>query len=377
MSDYSDSDPFWVKSRAEFLAAKSASADPSACGTCRGNVAAGEPVEHDGCAQRATLLQAPDHPHYEILAGFSLEENEKLPPRFHVPVFDDLGQPNLWLCAVCQEEGTVVGWPCATAQKYGTQVFTPLHEAETAQKKQAAELERLRDDNVRLVDQQAKDDDEFAQAVAERDRYRLAWKSARERAQSSSETILRVVKDRESYQGWLKQEQAATELLRDRIAELEAAGHLTVAEVVAWLTKKAREFRAEGQREQADTASLLASKVARGAVRPNNLQMLPPDFFEPDHAYTHRDGSTFRCVAVTTHPDGGERVALGWHTDTADWTFVAVRNINHWNHEYDGVVPPETPAPQHYDKVPDPADGCHWCACGNRWPCKHAPAVTS
>lgn len=34
-------------------------------------------------------------------------------------------------------------------------------------------------------------------------------------------------------------------------------------------------------------------------------------------------------------------------------------------------------APQHYDKVPDPADGCHWCACGNRWPCKHAPAVTS
>ena len=30
--------------------------------------------------------------------------------------------------------------------------------------------------------------------------------------------------------------------------------------------------------------------------------------------------------------------------------------------------------PQHYDKVPDPADGCHWCACGNRWPCKDAPA---
>src|SRR3954467_15296848 len=21
-------------------------------------------------------------------------------------------------------------------------------------------------------------------------------------------------------------------------------------------------------------------------------------------------------------------------------------------------------APQHYDKVPDPLDGCHWCACG-------------
>jgi len=65
-----------------------------------------------------------------------------------------------------------------------------------------------------------------------------------------------------------------------------------------------------------------------------------PDFFQPGHSYTHRDGSTFRCVADTTHPDGGDRVAIGWHTDTAGWTFVGVRNNNHWNHEYDGVQPP-------------------------------------
>lgn len=136
----SDLDPFWVQRRADFLAAKSTSADPSACGTCRGNVAASEQVEHDECAQRATLLRAPDHPDYEILAGASLEENAKLPARFHVPVFDDCGKPNSWLCAVCWEDGTVVGWPCATATKHGTKVFTPLHEAETAQKKQAAEL---------------------------------------------------------------------------------------------------------------------------------------------------------------------------------------------------------------------------------------------
>lgn len=140
----SDLDPFWVKRRAEFLAAKSTSADPSACGTCRANVAAGEPVEHDGCAQRATLLHAPDHPDYEILAGFSLAENEQLPARFHVPVFDDCGVPNAWLCAVCWEEGQVAGWPCATAVKHGAKVFTPLHEAETAQKKQAAELAAYR-----------------------------------------------------------------------------------------------------------------------------------------------------------------------------------------------------------------------------------------
>lgn len=140
----SDMDPFWVESRAKFLAAKSTAADPSACGTCRGNVAAGEPVEHDECAQRATILHAPDHPYYEILAGFSLEENQALPARFHVPFFDDCGIPNGWYCAVCQDENTVTGWPCATATKYGTQVFTPLHEAEAAREKQQAKLADLK-----------------------------------------------------------------------------------------------------------------------------------------------------------------------------------------------------------------------------------------
>jgi hypothetical protein len=33
--------------------------------------------------------------------------------------------------------------------------------------------------------------------------------------------------------------------------------------------------------------------------------------------------------------------------------------------------------PQHYDKVPDPLDGCHWCACGNPWTEEHAKAVTA
>jgi hypothetical protein len=50
--------------------------------------------------------------------------------------------------------------------------------------------------------------------TAERDRYRCAWQSARFRAQAYGEGILQVVKDREAYQGWLKQAEA-------RIAELE------------------------------------------------------------------------------------------------------------------------------------------------------------
>jgi len=49
------------------------------------------------------------------------------------------------------------------------------------------------------------------------------------------------------------------------------------AEFVAWLVKKAREHRARGPQyaKQADVIGMLASKVSRGAVRPNNLLMLP------------------------------------------------------------------------------------------------------
>lgn len=150
MSSYLDTNPFWVERRKQFLASMSASADPAACGTCRGLAEAGEPVKHDECQQRATLLQAPDHPDYEILAGFSLEENAKLPARFHIPVFDDCGKPNAWLCAVCWEDGVVTGWPCKTATEQGTKVFSPVYEAETAAKKQAARIAELEAEAERL-----------------------------------------------------------------------------------------------------------------------------------------------------------------------------------------------------------------------------------
>jgi hypothetical protein len=150
MTDYPNLDPFWVEQRTKFLAERSTCAEPNACGTCRSNVEVGAPVEHDECQRRATLMQAPDHPDYELLAGFSLEENAKLPARFHVPVFDDCGMPNSWLCAVCWSEGEVTGWPCATAVKYGTQVFTPLGKAETAQEKQVAEIAYLKTEIARL-----------------------------------------------------------------------------------------------------------------------------------------------------------------------------------------------------------------------------------
>jgi hypothetical protein len=268
MSDYLDLDPFWVKQREDFLAKGSVYADPSACGTCRSNVEAGRPVEHDECAQRAMLLQAPDHPYYEILAGFSLEENAKLPARFHVPVFDDCGVPNSWLCAVCQEEGVVTGWPCATAIKYGTKVFTPQHTAETVQKKQAVELAAYR--ALELGDP----DGRVSASCGNPD-----------------------------HPTWLRKPDDERGCPWCRIAEVRAEALAEAKdEVVDWLVKKAHE---------GTEVARLADKVERGAIRL---------FLD------------------------AERSA-------------------------------EAPVSQHYDKVPDPQDGCHWCACGNRWPCKDARAV--
>lgn len=91
---------------------------------------------------------------------------------------------------------------------------------------------------------------------------------------------------------------------------LAEADLLPKADVVAWLVKKARE---------ATPVGVLASKVERGAVRPDNLRMLPANFFEPGRTYTDGTGYTapeittvFRVEHVTRHPDRGHLRAVGW-----------------------------------------------------------------
>lgn len=94
---------------------------------------------------------------------------------------------------------------------------------------------------------------------------------------------------------------------------LAEAGLLPKADVVAWLDKKARENTPVWQ---------LASKVERGAVRPNNLRKLPATFFQPGRSYTSGTWK-FRCDAITPSPGTGERRALGWK-------FAPVDGVHHW-----------------------------------------------
>lgn len=120
----------------------------------------------------------------------------------------------------------------------------------------------------------------------------------------------------------------------DRVDRLLAGHRAEVvaerdAEIMRWLGKKAREYRATGSRQdavRADTVGLMASKISRGAVRPNNTRLpagIAPTFFEPGRTYTSGTWE-FRCVALSPSPTTGEPRALGWK-------LAPVYDVHHWH----------------------------------------------
>jgi hypothetical protein len=52
-----------------------------------------------------------------------------------------------------------------------------------------------------------------------------------------------------------------------------------------------------------------------------------PDFFQPGYTYTDAEFPEyewrFRCDTVTTHPEDGERTALGWRFFRGAWDAIA------------------------------------------------------
>lgn len=158
-------------------------AESEACGTCKSLALHGQPVEHEECAARAVLLLAPDHPAYEDLVDLSEEERKALPARFHTPHFDDLGQPNMWLCRVCWGDGWVSQWPCGPALEQGAIVFTSDRAAEDI----TAEVVRLR---ARVAELEAA----RTTAAADRDKQIIAWleKKAREEGTSNKDSRVRA-----------------------------------------------------------------------------------------------------------------------------------------------------------------------------------------
>ena len=50
------------------------------------------------------------------------EQRVALPAPFHKPLFDGLGKPNSWICAVCWDESLQTSWPCTPAVVGGVEL---------------------------------------------------------------------------------------------------------------------------------------------------------------------------------------------------------------------------------------------------------------
>lgn len=93
------------------------------------------------------------------------------------------------------------------------------------------------------------------------------------------------------------------------------------------------------EKQAAEVRQLLAEHAGDEAHARLLAMDTTPEFFQPGHAYTHRDGSDFRCVAVTTHPGTGEPRALGWIVRNG-WHDAGALDPDDWTHAYDGCEPP-------------------------------------
>jgi len=62
---------------------------------------------------------APEPEAMRLAAEMTEEERVALPAECHRPVWNGLGTPHLWACAVCWGEGTMTSWPCEPARAGG------------------------------------------------------------------------------------------------------------------------------------------------------------------------------------------------------------------------------------------------------------------
>ncbi|MFE7626054.1 hypothetical protein [Streptomyces sp. NPDC057509] len=70
--------------------------------------------------------------------------------------------------------------------------------------------------------------------------------------------------------------------------------------------------------DAADDAALESLRRLTGEVTP------APDFYQPGYTYSDTDPEwRFRCDSVTTHPEDGERTALGWRFFRGEWDAIA------------------------------------------------------
>ena len=148
----------------------------------------------------------------------------------------------------------------------------------------------------------------------------LAEHDAHRRAEARRDTYREIADQIEAWQNDADDDAA---LDHGALTDAETAAHVAVRRMAKALREVAAAPGGKSTREGEPT-------------RP------APDFFQPGHGYTHRDGSDFYTVAVTTHPVTGEPRAFGWRIRNGLHEGAAL-DPDDWQ-QYDGCPPPEDKA---------------------------------
>ncbi|HEX5566711.1 MAG TPA: hypothetical protein VFY14_07245 [Streptomyces sp.] len=119
---------------------------------------------------------------------------------------------------------------------------------------------------------------------------------------TASEALASLLAGRE---GW-DETRAAALVDQHRAQVLHEAKDLSeeIARRLFSSTREVAQQRSAGARTVSWELDLLAKGISELADE-------AADFFQPGHTYKH-EAWTFRCDAITTHPDTGERTVLGW-----------------------------------------------------------------
>ncbi|MFJ4624293.1 hypothetical protein [Streptomyces sp. NPDC088812] len=88
-----------------------------------------------------------------------------------------------------------------------------------------------------------------------------------------------------------------------------------------------------------DVQRIALDHAVEDANARDNAKAGAPDFFQPGRTYASGDDDwRFRCDAVTTHPDDGERTALGWRHFRGEWEEYAYYEDDWDAHQFHGHI---------------------------------------
>jgi hypothetical protein len=88
-----------------------------------------------------------------------------------------------------------------------------------------------------------------------------------------------------------------------------------------------------------DAPALAALLAGEKATAPAATAAL--DFYQVGHTYTEPDGITdwkFRVDSITTHPEDGERTAIGWRRFRGEWDVYAYGEDDFEIHQHVGYI---------------------------------------